>query len=223
MTDDLAPSNEPAAATSPQLQGWIIGNLAVESMKPLPFALFALSALVAAPAIAADLPNPPAATPDPGVAYLDRIGWTFGAGVTAVSRKGARGEFGGDTFLGYDHRFSNDVNLSLRFDTGYAPSFAPWASSKGFDVAALDAKAVFNASSPVRPFIITSAAIARGLTFANGDPLNPLGALNGAFSGPGAAQTLGALGSGVEVDITPSVHVEFGAAVGNGVALPSGF
>ena len=184
------------------------------TMRARLFALSAAAAFLAIAAHAADLPTLPTQAADPGLTNLGWKGWSFGAGISVAGVKGARGQIGGDTFAGYDHLFANDVALSVRFDTGYAPSL--WAGVKGFDFASVTTKATLNASSPVRPFFITQGAVARGLTFVNGDPLNPFSAVNGALGGPGPSQKLGAVGAGVAVDLSPDVHLEIGARVGNG-------
>ena len=183
-------------------------------MRARVFALSVAAACLAVAAHAADLPNLPTQAADPGLTNLGWKGWSFGFGVSAVAAKGARGQFGGDTFVGYDHRFANDVALSARFDAGYAPSL--WAGVKGFDYVSVTTKTTLNASSPVRPFFITQGAVARGLTFVNGDPLNPFSAVNGALGGPGPSQKLGAVGAGVAVDLSPDIHLEVGARVGSG-------
>jgi len=186
-------------------------------------ALPLVAVLAVASARAADLPTLPTQAADPDLKNLGWRGWSFGAGVSAIASKGARGQFGADTFAGYDHTFSNDVAMSVGFDAGYAPNLWSWAGSQGFDYASVFAKATLNASSPIRPFFIGEGAMARGLTFGNGDLLNPFSAVNGALAGPGASQKLGALGAGLAVDVSPALHVEVGASVGNSALWQSPF
>ncbi len=179
--------------------------------RALPAILTALLA-AAAPARAADLPSLPTQAVDPTLTASGWKGWSFGGAVVGGFGKGARGQFGGDTFLGYNHTFANDVNLSVRFATGYAPAFANWAGAKGFDFAAVSAKTTFNVSSPVRPFFYSSGTVARNAGF-GGPSLNPLATLNGAL-GPGAGKGLGSVGAGVTIDLTPNSVLELGARIG---------
>ena len=193
------------------------------AMRRFIIALSSVAVLAVGPSRAADLPTLPTQAVDPGLQNLGWKGWTFGAGVSVAAGKGARGQFGGDTFAGYDHVFSNDLAMSVRLDGGYAPNLWSWAGARGFDYASLFAKATLNASSPIRPFFIGEGAVARGATFGSGDLLNPFSAVNGAFGGPGSSQKLGELGAGVAVDLSPAVHVEVGASVGNGAFWQSPF
>ena len=180
--------------------------------------------LAIAPVHAADLPTDQASLPtlalDPTLADTGWNGWTFGVGVTALAIKGWHGQFGGDTFLTYDHLFANDIALSVQFDTGYAPNLTPWTGVKGFDYATISATTTFNASSRVRPYLTTSASVAHGLTSAwNGNPMNAYDTLNGLFGGPGNTQTLGTVGAGVAIDVTPNSTVFMGVQAGNGVGV----
>jgi hypothetical protein len=184
--------------------------------------------LAAAPVRAADLPVNSATLPtfalDPSLSNTGWSGWTFGAGVTAVGIKGWKGQFGGDTFLAYDHLFANDVALSVQFDTGYAPNLAPWKGVKGFDYATISATTVFNASSRFRPYLTTSASVAHSLTSAwNGNPMNAYDTLNGVFGNGGYSQTLGSVGAGFAYDVTPNSTIFMGVQAGNGVALAPAF
>ena len=79
------------------------------------FALVALFAAIAAPALAADLPTLPSTGADRQPTEPDWKGFYIGSGVSLSSIRGAKGQVGGDIFAGYDHVYSNGVVLGLQF------------------------------------------------------------------------------------------------------------
>jgi opacity protein-like surface antigen len=188
------------------------------------FLALALAAggLAAAPAGAADLPSQtqsplPSLAADPATQAPNWSGFYVGAGVSAASFKGAKGQFGGDVFAGYDHKFDNNVVLGVRFSTGYSP----WAYSagryKGFDFGEADVKLGY-AMGRLTPYVVLGAAVARPTYGADFGDLSQ--SVNGLFSGPGAAQTLGTAGVGFDYAVTNNFSVGVEARVTNGAPSP---
>lgn len=171
-----------------------------------------------APAGAADLPNQsqsglPSLAADPETQAPNWSGFYVGAGVSATAFKGAKAQFGGDVFAGYDHRFDNNVILGVRFDTGYSPWAFPSGPYRGFSFGEADVKVGY-AMGRLTPYVIAGAALARPSYGADFGDLSQ--SVNGLFSGPGAVQAVGTAGVGVDYAVTNNVTVGIEARVSNG-------
>ena len=182
--------------------------------------------LVAAPALAADLPNQassslPSLAADPVTQAPSWSGFYVGAGVEAVAFKGAKAQFGGDVYGGYDRRFDNNVVLGVRFSTGYSPWAFPGGAYRGFNFGEADVKLGY-AMGRLTPYVIAGAALARP---SYGADFGDLGqSVNGLFSGPGAVQAGGTAGFGFDYALTNNVTVALEARVSNGGPFsPLGF
>jgi opacity protein-like surface antigen len=181
-------------------------------VSPMRFALVALFAAIAAPALAADLPALPS-TADSQPTEPDWKGFYVGSGVSLSSIRGAKGQVGGDIFAGYDHVYSNGVVLGLQFDTGYDP----WVLSKnmkGFDFATTSVKLGYEMGR-FTPYVTTGVGLAKATNFGAGLP-NANNSVNGLFSGPGAVQAVGQVGVGLDYAVTNNLHVGVEAFVVNG-------
>jgi len=194
----------------------------MSAMNRLAFFLV-LTAAGVAPAAAADLPSqtqsaPPlfAASPETQTPTPDWSGFYIGAGIDAVAFKGAKAQFGGDVFGGYDHRFDNNVILGARFTTGYSPWAFASGPYKGFSFGEADMKLGY-AMGRLTPYVVVGAALARP---SYGADFGDLGqSVNGLFSGPGAVQAVGTAGVGVDYAVTNNVTVGIEARVNQGGAF----
>jgi opacity protein-like surface antigen len=185
--------------------------------------LLALTAcgLVSASALAADLPSQassslPSLAADPVTQAPNWSGFYVGAGIDVVSFKGAKAQAGGDVFGGYDHRFSNNVILGVRFATGYSPWAFPSGPYRGFSFGEADVKLGY-AMGRLTPYVVAGAALARPSYGADFSDLSQ--SVNGLFSGPGAVQAVGTAGVGFDYAVTNNVTVGLEARVSNGGPL----
>jgi opacity protein-like surface antigen len=133
-----------------------------------------------------------------------------------VSFKGAKAQAGGDVFGGYDHRFSNNVILGVRFATGYSPWAFPSGPYRGFSFGEADVKLGY-AMGRLTPYVVAGAALARPSYGADFSDLSQ--SVNGLFSGPGAVQAVGTAGVGFDYAVTNNVTVGLEARVSNGGPL----
>jgi opacity protein-like surface antigen len=174
--------------------------------------------LIAAPALAADLPNPsssplPSLAADPMTQAPNWSGLYVGAGIDVVSFKGAKAQAGGDVFGGYDHRFDNNVILGVRFATGYSPWAFASGPYRGFSFGEADVKLGY-AMGRLTPYVVAGAALARP---SYGADFGDLGqSVNGLFAGPGAVQAVGTAGVGFDYAVTNNLTVGLEARVNNG-------
>ena len=174
--------------------------------------------LIAAPALAADLPNPsssplPSLAADPMTQAPNWSGFYVGAGIDVVSFKGAKAQAGGDVFGGYDHRFDNNVILGVRFATGYSPWAFASGPYRGFSFGEADVKLGY-AMGRLTPYVVAGAALARP---SYGADFGDLGqSVNGLFAGPGAVQAVGTAGVGFDYAVTNNLTVGLEARVSNG-------
>jgi opacity protein-like surface antigen len=174
--------------------------------------------LIAAPALAADLPNPsssplPSLAADPMTQAPNWSGFYVGAGIDVVSFKGAKAQAGGDVFGGYDHRFDNNVILGVRFATGYSPWAFASGPYRGFSFGEADVKLGY-AMGRLTPYVVAGAALARP---SYGADFGDLGqSVNGLFAGPGAVQAVGTAGVGFDYAVTNNLTVGLEARVNNG-------
>jgi len=180
--------------------------------------IVAACGLIAAPALAADLPNPsssplPSLAADPMTQAPNWSGFYVGAGIDVVSFKGAKAQAGGDVFGGYDHRFDNNVILGVRFATGYSPWVFPGGPYRGFSFGEADVKLGY-AMGRLTPYVVAGAALARPSYGADFGDLSQ--SVNGLFSGPGAVQAVGTAGVGFDYAVTNNLSVGLEARVSNG-------
>lgn len=174
--------------------------------------------LVARPAFAADLPNQassslPSLAADPVTQAPSWSGFYVGVGVGAVAFKGAKAQFGGDVYGGYDHRFDNNVVLGVRFSTGYSPWAFPSGSYRGLSFGETDVKLGY-AMGRLTPYVVTGVALARPSYGADFGDFSQ--SVNGLFSGPGAVRAVGTAGVGFDYALTDNVTVGLEARVING-------
>lgn len=173
-----------------------------------------LLALAAAPAFAADLPSqlPTLATqPIPGADPWK--GFYVGAGVSAGFAKGAKSQFGGETFAGYDKVYDNGLVLGAEVSAGYNPWLSPTGRFHGVDFAQGTVKLGYQMGA-VTPFVMGGVAILKDTNFGAG-ATSGAAAVNGLFSGPGAYQPAAVLGAGFDYAVTDKLHVGVGVFVNN--------
>lgn len=191
------------------------------------FALAFAAVAFAGAAFAADLPSQsplPSLAADPGTQAPDWKGFYIGTGIAVASFKGEKGAVGGEVFGGYDHKFDNNVVLGVQFSTGYNPWIFPSGRYHGFDFAETSVKVGYEMGR-LTPYVVTGVGVARATNFGGG-LANLDNSLNGAFSGPGAAQAVGSVGAGFDYALTNNIHVGLEASVSNvgpfGAAGPFG-
>ena len=179
------------------------------------FLALAVAGLAATSAAAADLPNPslPSFAADPMTQAPNWSGFYVGAGVSAVAFKGAKAQFGGEAFAGYDHRFDNNVILGVRATAGYSPWAFPTGPYRGYSFGETDVKLGY-AMGRLTPYVVAGAVLARPSYGADFGDLNQ--SINGLFSGPGAVQAVGTAGVGFDYAVTNNVTVGVEARVSNG-------
>jgi len=180
--------------------------------------IVAACGLIAAPALAADLPNPsssplPSLAADPMTQAPNWSGFYVGAGIDVVAFKGAKAQAGGDVFGGYDHRFDNNVVLGVRFSTGYSPWAFPSGPYRGLSFGETDVKLGY-AMGRLTPYVVAGVALARPSYGADFGDLSQSD--NGLFSGPGAVQAVGTAGVGFDYAVTNNLTVGLEARVSNG-------
>jgi opacity protein-like surface antigen len=179
---------------------------------------FSASCLAAAPTFSADLPSQaspslPSLAADPATQAPNWSGFYVGAGVDAVAFKGAKAQFGGEAYAGYDHRFDNNVVLGVRVSTGYRPWAFASGPYRGFSFGETDVKLGY-AMGRLTPYVVTGVALARPSYGAAFGDLSQ--SVNGLFSGPGAVQAAGTAGVGFDYALTNNVTVGLEARVSNG-------
>jgi opacity protein-like surface antigen len=158
-------------------------------------------------------PSLPSLAADPLTQAPNWSGFYYGAGVDAVAFKGAKAQFGGEVYGGYDHRFDNNVVLGVRFSTGYSPWAFPNGPYRGFSFGETDVKLGY-AMGRLTPYVVVGAALARPSYGADIGDLSQ--SVNGLFSGPGTAQAVGMAGAGFDYALTNNVTVGLEARVSNG-------
>jgi len=179
--------------------------------------VLAFAALAApASALAADLPSQtalPSLAADPETQAPNWKGFYVGTGISVAAFKGEKGAVGGEVFAGYDHTFDDHVVLGVRFSSGYNPWIFPSGRYHGFDFAETSVKLGYEMGR-LTPYVVTGVGLARAANVGGGlADLN--NSLNGAFSGPGAAQAVGTAGVGFDYAVTNNLHVGVEARVGN--------
>jgi opacity protein-like surface antigen len=170
---------------------------------------------------AAELPSQtqsslPSLAADPVTQAPSWSGFYVGAGVEAVAFKGAKAQFGGDVYGGYDHRFDNNFVLGVRFSTGYSPWAFPSGPYRGFSFGETEVKLGY-AMGRLTPYVVAGAALARPSYGADIGDLSQ--SVNDLFSGPGAVQAVGTAGVGFDYAVTNNVTVGLEARVSNGGPL----
>ena len=178
--------------------------------------LAVMAGLFAAPALAADLPALPSLAADPQTQAPNWKGFYVGTEVGAVAFKGAKAQFGGAFFGGYDRAFDNNFTVGARLTAGYAPWSFPAGPYRGFDYGEADVKVGYEMGR-LTPYVIAGAALARPTYGGRFDDLSQ--SVNGLFSGPGAVQAVGTAGVGFDYALTNNVTVGLEARVSNGGPL----
>ena len=179
-------------------------------------AVSVIAPLVAWAAIAADLPNYPSLSPSAAdVAPDPWAGLYAGAGISVWGGKGVKGGVGGEGYIGYDKAFDNNMVVSIRGTSGYAPFV--FATPRGLTPFTGTAFAGGEATvgyriGQVTPYVITGLALARPTSF-GADAFSPGAALNDVFSGPGAVQAMGTVGIGAIYQVTPNFSMGVEARV----------
>ncbi len=185
-----------------------------------PALALALCGLLGAPAWGADLPNQsvdqstlPSLAADPMTQAPNWKGFYVGAGVDVSAVKGAKAQFGGDVYAGYDRHFDNNVVLGVRLDTGYSPWAFPGGPYRGMSFGEADVKLGYEMGR-LTPYVIAGVGLARpnyGVDAGNWGET-----VNGLFSGPGPVQAVGSAGVGFDYALTNNVTVGVEARVNNG-------
>jgi outer membrane immunogenic protein len=178
-----------------------------------------MAGLLAAPALAADLPALPSLAADPETQAPNWKGFYVGAEIGAVAFKGAKAQFGGAFFGGYDRVFDNNLVLGARFSVGYTPWDFPAGPYRGFSFSEADLKVGYEMGR-LTPYLIAGATLARPTYDARLGDLSQ--SVNGLFSGPGAVQAAGTAGVGLDYAITNNLSVGVEARVGNGAPYGAG-
>jgi hypothetical protein len=146
-------------------------------------------------------------------------GLTMGAGVFGVSGsgRGARGGFGGDTFIGYNHEFDNRVVVGVQGSVGYLPSLYKYGPG-GYNYGMANVSVGYDMGR-FMPYVnfgvgTASATNLRGLP-------GGFDSVNNIFTHSGGQQTtLTSVGAGFNYAVTDNLHV--GVSV-NAVQQHGGF
>jgi opacity protein-like surface antigen len=176
-----------------------------------PALAIALCGLFSASAGAAELPNQspddstlPSLAADPLTQAPNWKGFYVGTEIDAVAFRGAKAQFGGDIYGGYDHRFDNNVVLGVRFSTGYSPWGFANGPYRGMSFGEADVKLGYEMGR-FTPYVVAGVGLARPNYGA--DLGNWSQSVNGLFSGPGAVQAIGSAGVGFDYAVTNNLTV----------------
>ena len=169
-------------------------------------------ALLASPALAADLPALPTFAQNPEASAPDYWkGFYVGAGVSATGGRGMKGAFGADTFAGYERVFANGVTLGARVDIGANPWISPGGLARGYDFAEADVKLGVQMGQ-LTPYVFTGVALGTVTGFAPAG-LNGAAAVNSLFADPGASRAGGRVGVGVDYHVNDRLTIGVSASV----------
>jgi outer membrane immunogenic protein len=140
-------------------------------------------------------------------------GFYVGSEISVSAFKGAKGQFGGDIYAGYDHTFDNNVVLGVRLATGYSPWLFPNGPYRGMSFGEADVKLGYEMGA-LTPYLIAGVGLAR--PNAGVDLGDWSQSANSLFSGPGAVQAVGTVGAGFDYAVTNNITVGAEVRVNNG-------
>jgi outer membrane immunogenic protein len=185
-----------------------------------PALAIALSGVFATSAGAAELPNlspDPSALPslaaDPMTQAPNWKGFYVGTEAEVAAFKGAKAQFGGDVYAGYDRHFDNNLVLGVRVATGYSPWAFPSGPFRGMSFGEADVKVGYDMGR-LTPYVVAGVGLARPNYGA--DAGNWGETVNGLFAGPGPVQAVGSAGAGFDYALTNNITVGLEARVGAG-------
>lgn len=185
--------------------------------------VFLLAAFLAlgASARAADLPSaspPPSSLPslalDPQAPPPSIWkGLYVGTGVVVAGAKGSKPFVGGDAYIGYDHRFDNNLVLGIQASTGYEPYRFFNGPLKGYDYAEVSAKVGYEVGR-LTPYLTTGVALAKP----NSAPgyFSASDSMNNIFNGSSDLAASGVIGAGFDYAINNNTSIGLVAKVGAG-------
>jgi opacity protein-like surface antigen len=181
--------------------------------------IFLLAAFLAlgAWARAADLPS---ASPSPSLPSLAIDpqapppsiwkGLYVGTDAVVAGAKGSKPFVGGDAYIGYDHRFDNNLVLGIQASTGYAPYRFFNGPLKGYDYAEVSAKVGYEVGR-FTPYLTTGIALAKP----NSTPgfFSASDSINNIFNGSTDLAASGVIGAGFDYALTNNTTVGLVAKV----------
>ena len=126
--------------------------------------------------------------------------------------KGSKPFYGGEAYVGYDHRFDNNLVLGVQASTGYAPYLAFNGPLKGFDYAEVSAKAGYEMGR-LTPYLTVGVALARPTSTAPGF-FGAADSMNNVFNGSTDLAASGVIGAGFDYAINNNTSVGLLAKVG---------
>ena len=132
-------------------------------------------------------------------------GLTMGASVFGVSGsgRGARGGFGGETFIGYNHEFDNRVVVGVQGSVGYLPGLYKFGPG-GYNYGMANVSVGYDMGR-FMPYVNFGVGTASA-TNLRGMP-GGLNSINNVFTHSGQQTTLTSVGAGFNYAVTDNLHV----------------
>ena len=182
-----------------------------------------LAVCLAMHAYAEDLPTPlpTFALHPPGDTRNEPFwkGLYFGSDAFVIGSKGLKSQLGGDSYIGYDKSFSNNLQLDVRASTGYLPSLVPKTGLSGYDYADSSFKLAYDMGR-LTPFVTAGGLIAKP-SFNSYAYSNTTNSLNDLLNPSSSTKTFGHVGAGFNYAINSNLSVGMSFSVGQRPGFPS--
>lgn len=192
--------------------------------------LAALSALAFGPPAKADsqAPTPPPVASNPQPPSLPSLaldpqapppsiwkGLYVGSDLLVAGARGSKPMAGGSAYMGYDHRFDNNLVLGVQASTGYAPLVFQPGPFKGFDYAQASVRVGYEMGR-LTPYLTTGIALAKPDGAPGAGYLSAADSANNVFNGSSNLAASGVVGAGFNYALTSNTSVGLAAVVGAG-------
>jgi opacity protein-like surface antigen len=146
-------------------------------------------------------------------------GFYVGSEMTAASRKGAKGLFGGSALAGSNYEFSNKIVLGVEASAGFNPNMLARGTA-GNDFAAMKFKLGYDMGR-LMPFVTAGISLAKPTTGTNIGFSSASDSLNDLFSSSPNVKTFGSIGAGFDYALTNNLSVGIAVSANKGVGFPT--